>query len=93
MDAETLDALERAVAVQAERGHDEPLIRALIERERSGGERAKVVAWLKRQADDGVNAAQSTKTERMAHAIAGGVVALRSASDAIASGAHEEQQP
>ena len=39
-----IEALERVVAVQAERGHDEPLIAALIETLRAGGERAQIVS-------------------------------------------------
>lgn len=51
---------------------DAATIRAIIERERAGGERAKVVAWLKQP---GV---LFNMTRRQQHGIA----------DAIASGAH-----
>lgn len=94
MDAETLAALERAVAVQAERGHDEPLIRALIKRERSGGERAKVVAWLRGQRDLGeAAAARAGKGGVRERNAAAGVVTIERVIAAIASGAHEEEQP
>ena len=94
MDAETLAALERAAShccffadcsdcAETEAIHraDAALIRALIERERSGGERAKVVAYGEMQADCWAKEGGNPQA----------AFAIRDCMKGIASGAHEEQ--
>lgn len=68
-----------------DKDQDAALIRALIERERAGGERAQIVAWLR--GDEAFKITGSVFTEDLADAIAAG------AHIAIASETQPQEQP
>ena len=86
----TFDASDAATRDQAKA--DAALIRALIERERAGGERAQIVAYMKGPAIDEAKrkceaAEKGSKKQRDFAVVA---VAVEMLADAIAAGAHKE---
>ena len=93
---ETLAALERAANMMerplelSSTRQAAALIRALIERERAGGERAQIVAYMKGPAIDEAKrkceAADEGSNKRRDFAVV--AVAVEMLADAIAAGAH-----
>jgi hypothetical protein len=85
MNAETLAALERLTSpcrlYDDQDIADAALIRALIQRERSGGERAQVLAYGEMQADCWAKEGGNPQA----------AFAIRDCMKGIAYGAHEEQ--
>jgi hypothetical protein len=93
MDAETIGALEEALyQYHHSPAGDDPqyevdaaLIRALIERERNGGERAQIVAWLRQEYVDIMDAAHGNAEDILQAEV------VHEITDAIAAGAHKQQ--